>query len=81
MASLTIADAIERFAVDVDPHLDRQAFIPILDGLQFQGADGRGYRSGQRDDGFGGHGPSISNGRSKIHGRSRPRRTCRAGTG
>lgn len=35
--TLTIEQAIERFSVDVDEHLDRQATIPVLDGLQFQG--------------------------------------------
>lgn len=35
--TLTIAEAIERFSVDIDPHLDRQTTIPVLDGLQFQG--------------------------------------------
>ena len=35
--TLTIAEAIERFSVDIDAHLDRQATIPVLDGLQFQG--------------------------------------------
>lgn len=34
---LTIEQAIQTFGVDVDEHLDRQATIPVLDGLQFQG--------------------------------------------
>lgn len=34
---LTITEAIEKFGVDIDEHLDRQATIPVLDGLQFQG--------------------------------------------
>lgn len=34
---LTIDQAIRTFGVDVDEHLDRQATIPVLDGLQFQG--------------------------------------------
>lgn len=34
---LTIEQAIETFGVDIDEHLDRQATIPVLDGLQFQG--------------------------------------------
>lgn len=34
---LTIAQASDRHGVDVDPHLDQQATIPICDGLQRQG--------------------------------------------
>lgn len=34
---LTIEQAIREFGVDVDEHLDRQATIPVHDGLQFQG--------------------------------------------
>jgi hypothetical protein len=34
---LTIEEAIEKFGVDIDDHLDRQADIPVLAGLQFQG--------------------------------------------
>jgi hypothetical protein len=34
---LTIESAIELFGVEVDEHLDRQATIPVLGGLQFQG--------------------------------------------
>ncbi|RSN15417.1 hypothetical protein DMB42_00720 [Nonomuraea sp. WAC 01424] len=34
---LTIKQAIAAFGVDVDEHLDRQAEIPVLSGLQFQG--------------------------------------------
>ncbi|WP_214322972.1 hypothetical protein [Nonomuraea sediminis] len=33
----TIEQAIATFGVTVDEHLDRQAEIPILSGLQFQG--------------------------------------------
>lgn len=35
--SITIEQAIRTFGVEVDEHLDRQATIPVLDGLQFQG--------------------------------------------
>jgi hypothetical protein len=34
---LTVEEAIAEFQIDVDPHLDRQVEIPVLDGLQFQG--------------------------------------------
>jgi hypothetical protein len=34
---LTIAEAIATFGVQVGEHLDRQAQIPVLAGLQFQG--------------------------------------------
>lgn len=34
---LTIEQAIATYGVDVDEHLDRQATIPVHDGLQFQG--------------------------------------------
>jgi hypothetical protein len=34
---LTIAEAISRHGVQVDEHLDRQATIPVSDGLQRQG--------------------------------------------
>ena len=34
---LTIAEAIATFGVPVGEHLDRQAQIPVLAGLQFQG--------------------------------------------
>jgi len=34
---LTVEQAIAKFGVDVDEHLDRQATIPVLDGLQAQG--------------------------------------------
>ena len=34
---LTIAEAIATFGVEVGAHLDRQAQIPVLAGLQFQG--------------------------------------------
>lgn len=34
---LTLQEAIAAFGVTVDEHLDRQAEIPILTGLQFQG--------------------------------------------
>jgi hypothetical protein len=34
---LTIAEAISRHGVEVDEHLDRQATIPVSDGLQRQG--------------------------------------------
>ncbi|AQZ68230.1 unnamed protein product [[Actinomadura] parvosata subsp. kistnae] len=34
---LTIEQAIATFGVTVDEHLDRQAEIPVLSGLQFQG--------------------------------------------
>jgi hypothetical protein len=33
----TLQDAITQFGVDVDPHLDRQASIPVHSGLQAQG--------------------------------------------
>jgi len=35
--TITLADAITRHGVDVDDHHDRDALIPILTGLQFQG--------------------------------------------
>lgn len=35
--NLTIDEAIAQFGVQVDEHLDRQATIPVLGGLQFQG--------------------------------------------
>ena len=34
---ITIEQAIERFGVEIDDHLDRQAQIPVLAGLQSQG--------------------------------------------
>jgi hypothetical protein len=34
---LTIEQAIATYGVNVDEHLDRQATIPVLAGLQFQG--------------------------------------------
>ncbi len=34
---LTIEQAIDRHGVDIDPHLDRQATIPVSAGLQRQG--------------------------------------------
>lgn len=34
---LTLEQAIDRFGVEIDEHLDRQARIPVLDGLQAQG--------------------------------------------
>jgi hypothetical protein len=34
---LTIQDAITRFGVPVEEHLDQQATIPVHDGLQLQG--------------------------------------------
>ncbi|MDM4722740.1 hypothetical protein QTQ03_25240 [Micromonospora sp. WMMA1363] len=34
---IKLADAITRFTVEVDPHLDRQATIPIVTGPQVQG--------------------------------------------
>lgn len=34
---LTIEQAIRTYGVDIDEHLDRQATIPVCDGLQFQG--------------------------------------------
>lgn len=37
MNTLTVADAIDQFGVDVDDHLDRDLEIPVLDRLQFQG--------------------------------------------
>lgn len=37
MTTLTVAAAIDQFGVDVDPHLDRDLAIPVLDQLQFQG--------------------------------------------
>src|SRR5689334_15289085 len=33
----TVEQAIAAFGVTIDPHLDRQAEIPVLAGLQFQG--------------------------------------------
>jgi hypothetical protein len=33
----TINQLIDTHGVDIDPHLDRQATVPILGGLQFQG--------------------------------------------
>lgn len=33
----TINQLIDTHGVDIDPHLDGQATVPILDGLQFQG--------------------------------------------
>lgn len=35
--SITLADAEHTFGVQVDEHHDRQADIPVLPGLQFQG--------------------------------------------
>jgi hypothetical protein len=35
--SITLADAEQHFGVQVDGHHDRQADIPVLTGLQFQG--------------------------------------------
>lgn len=35
--SITLADAEHTFGVQVDEHHDRQAGIPVLTGLQFQG--------------------------------------------
>jgi len=35
--STTLADLIDTHGVDVLDHLDREASIPVLDGLQFQG--------------------------------------------
>lgn len=37
MTSTTLAQAIDRFDVDVDPHLDRDVTIPILTATQRQG--------------------------------------------
>lgn len=37
MSITTLADAETRFGVQVDEHHDRQADIPVLTGLQFQG--------------------------------------------
>lgn len=34
---LTIEQAIQAYGVDIDEHLDREATIPVCDGLQFQG--------------------------------------------
>lgn len=34
---LTVEQAITKFQIEVDPHLDRQVEIPVLTGLQFQG--------------------------------------------
>lgn len=34
---LTVQEAIDRHGVDVLDYLDREATIPVLDGLQFQG--------------------------------------------
>lgn len=34
---LTVEQAIARFGVEIDEHLDRQVRIPIVDGLQAQG--------------------------------------------
>lgn len=37
MSSITVAIAEQQFGVRVDEHHDRQADIPVLTGLQFQG--------------------------------------------
>lgn len=37
MSATTLAQAIDRFAVDVDPHLDRDIEIPVLTAAQRQG--------------------------------------------
>jgi hypothetical protein len=37
MMTITLADAITRHGVEVDDHHDRDALIPTLTGLQFQG--------------------------------------------
>lgn len=34
---LTIDQAIRKYGVEIDEHLDRQATIPVVAGLQFQG--------------------------------------------
>jgi hypothetical protein len=34
---LRLSEAIDRYGVDVHPHLDRQVMIPVIDGLQCQG--------------------------------------------
>lgn len=37
MSSMTIAQAIGRYGVDILDHLDRDATVPVLSGLQMQG--------------------------------------------
>lgn len=37
MSTLTLAEAIDRHGVDVHDHLDRDALVPVLSGVQFQG--------------------------------------------
>jgi hypothetical protein len=37
LSSMTIAQAVTRYGVDVLDHLDRDATVPILSGLQMQG--------------------------------------------
>jgi hypothetical protein len=37
MSTLTLTQAITRYGVDVLDHLDRDAAVPILAGVQFQG--------------------------------------------
>jgi hypothetical protein len=37
MSGTTLAEAIDRFEVDVDAHLDRELEIPVLSGPQRQG--------------------------------------------
>lgn len=37
MSTATLGQLIDRHGVDVLEHLDRQAAVPVLDGLQFQG--------------------------------------------
>jgi hypothetical protein len=33
----TVEEAIAKFGVEIDDHLDRQSMVPVLSGLQFQG--------------------------------------------
>lgn len=36
-ATITVTEAIQRFGVEIDPHLERSISIPVLGGLQRQG--------------------------------------------
>lgn len=37
MSTLTAEALIERFNIDIDPHLERSAEVAVISGLQFQG--------------------------------------------
>lgn len=37
MSAMTLTQAITRYGVDVLEHLDREAAVPVLAGIQFQG--------------------------------------------